>query len=226
MLWHSVFTSFHWFLTHWQTNFRGSILSNQCPNHLKSCARFVEYTSRKIFRAVTLIWFQGENDENDHPLCVRCFVHKESCSAWQTPMPTNTQSLRLQWLPCVRPLAAPSPINRYPWPPPLPPLQSRRDLLSLSFFPCVSWLFIGGWLAEGWRRCLWGWCVGPRRRVMVLQIPDFVISSKIHILSLVAPKIVKLVLLPSLWNYLSVRSIGWHVLVEKFFCRNSYLKLV
>jgi hypothetical protein len=40
--------------------------------------------------------------------------------------------------------------------------------------------------------------VGPRRRVMVLQIPDFVISSKIHILGLVAPKIVKLVLLPSL----------------------------
>jgi hypothetical protein len=40
--------------------------------------------------------------------------------------------------------------------------------------------------------------VGPRRRVMVLQIPDFVISSKIHILSLVAPKIVKLVLLASL----------------------------
>jgi hypothetical protein len=40
--------------------------------------------------------------------------------------------------------------------------------------------------------------VGPRRRVMVLQISDFVISSKIHILSLVAPKIVKLVLLASL----------------------------
>jgi hypothetical protein len=40
--------------------------------------------------------------------------------------------------------------------------------------------------------------VGPRRRVMVLQIPDFVISSKTHILSSVASKIVKLVLLASL----------------------------
>jgi hypothetical protein len=40
--------------------------------------------------------------------------------------------------------------------------------------------------------------VGPRRRVMVLQILDSIISSKIHILSLVAPKIVKLVLLPFL----------------------------
>jgi hypothetical protein len=70
--------------------------------------------------------------------------------------------------------------------------------------------------------CLWR--VGPRPRVMVLQIPDFVISSKIHILSLKAPKIMKLVLLPSLWNVLSVRSICWYVLVEKFFCINSSLK--
>jgi hypothetical protein len=77
---------------------------------------------------------------------------------------------------------------------------------------------------RGWRRCLWGWRVGPRRRVMVLQILDSIISSKIHILSLVAPKIVKLVLLPFLWNYLSVRSIGWHVLVDTFFSRNPYLK--
>jgi hypothetical protein len=70
--------------------------------------------------------------------------------------------------------------------------------------------------------CLWR--VGPRPRVMVLQIPDFVISSKIYILSLRAPKIVKLVLLPSLWNVLSVKSICWYVLVEKFFCINSSLK--
>jgi len=40
--------------------------------------------------------------------------------------------------------------------------------------------------------------VWAQGRVRVFQIPDFVISSKIHILSLVAPKIVKLVLLPSL----------------------------
>ncbi|PWZ14859.1 hypothetical protein Zm00014a_008502, partial [Zea mays] len=36
-------------------------LSNQCPNHLKSCTRFVECTSRKIFCAATKIRFQVEN---------------------------------------------------------------------------------------------------------------------------------------------------------------------
>ena len=143
-------------------------------------------------------------------------------------MPTNTQSLRLPWLPCVRPLAAPSPINGYPWPPPLPPPLPPPPAAqgsSLPFFlPCVLWLFLGCWLAEGWRRCLWGWRVGPRRRVMLLQNPDFVLSYKIHIMSLVVPKSTKSVLLPSLWNSLSIRSIGWYVLVEKLFCRNSYLK--
>jgi hypothetical protein len=138
---------------------------------------------------VTLIRFQGENDENGRPLCVRCFVHKKNCSAWQPPMPTNTQSLRLPWLPCVRPLAAPSPINGYPWPPPLPPPPAAQGSSLPFFLPCVLCLFLGCWLAEGWRRCLRGWRVGPRRRVMVLQISDFVISSKNHILSLVALKV-------------------------------------
>ena len=52
------------------------------------------------------------------------------------------------------------------------------------------------------------WRVGPRPRVMLLQIPDFVLSSKIHIFSLVAPKITKPILLSSLWNSLYIRSIG------------------
>jgi hypothetical protein len=68
------------------------------------------------------------------------------------------------------------------------------------------------------------WRVGPRPRVMVLQIPDFVISSKIHISSFRASKIMKLVLLASLWNALTIGSICWYGLVENFFCRNSYLK--
>jgi hypothetical protein len=81
--------------------------------------------------------------------------------------------------------------------------------------------------------CSWGWrwlpvpmTSGPEARCEYTKSQIFVLCSKIHILSLVALKSVKLVLLPSLWNSLSIRSICWHVLVEKFFCRNSYLKLV
>jgi hypothetical protein len=66
------------------------------------------------------------------------------------------------------------------------------------------------------------WVPGQVHLVSNLQI--FVLCSKINISNLIAPKIVKFVLLASLGNALTVRSIGWHVLVEKFFCRNSHLK--
>jgi hypothetical protein len=77
-----------------------------------------------------------------------------------------------------------------------------------------------------WRKktflCLWQ--VSPGRMWVCWKLQIFVLCSKIHISSFRAPKIVKFVLLSSLWNSLSIRSIGWHVLVEKVFCRNSYLK--
>ena len=55
----------------------------------------------------------------------------------------------------------------------------------------------------------------------VHKLQIFVLCSKIHISSFGAPKIVKLVLLASLWNALTIGSICWYVLVEKFFCTNS-----
>jgi hypothetical protein len=77
------------------------------------------------------------------------------------------------------------------------PFRPHRDLPSLSFFPA----FCGCSLAVGWLKVEEGVCeadVWAQDRVRVFQIPDFVITSKIYILSLVAPKITKLVLLPSL----------------------------
>jgi hypothetical protein len=68
------------------------------------------------------------------------------------------------------------------------------------------------------------WRVGPRQGKGVSKFQIFAISSQIHISSFRAPKIVKPVLLASLWNALTLGSICWYVLVEKFFCRNSYLK--
>jgi hypothetical protein len=65
------------------------------------------------------------------------------------------------------------------------------------------------------------WQVGPRTDVSVLEIQIYVLCSKNHISSFRAPKITKFVLLAFLWNALTIGSIGWHVLVEKFFCRNS-----
>jgi hypothetical protein len=68
------------------------------------------------------------------------------------------------------------------------------------------------------------WQVGPGRMWVCWKFQIYVLCSKNHILSLITPKIVKFILLASLWNGLTIGSIGWHVLVEKFFCRNSYLK--
>jgi hypothetical protein len=68
------------------------------------------------------------------------------------------------------------------------------------------------------------WQVGPGRMWLYSKFQIFVLCSKIHISSFRASKIVKLVLLASLWNALTSGSIYWYVLVEKFFCRNSYSK--
>jgi hypothetical protein len=68
------------------------------------------------------------------------------------------------------------------------------------------------------------WIRGHRYKCSKFQI--FALSLKIHILSLSTSKIVKLILLPSLWNVWSVRSINWNVLVEILGCRNSCLKRV
>ena len=70
----------------------------------------------------------------------------------------------------------------------------------------------------------WVYDKWARGEMWVYKLQIFVLCSKIHISSFRAPKIVKLVLLASLWNALTMGSICWYVLVEKFFCRNSYLK--
>jgi hypothetical protein len=70
--------------------------------------------------------------------------------------------------------------------------------------------------------CLWQ--VGPGQMWVCWKFQSFVLCSKIHISSFRAPKIVKFVLFASLWNALTSGSIYWYVLVEKFFCRNSYSK--
>ena len=79
--------------------------------------------------------------------------------------------------------------------------------------PC-TWVW-----GKRWSMCLWQ--VGPGQ-MHVSRVVDFVLfSQKNHISSFRAPKTTKFVLLASLWNSLTIGSIGWHVLVEKFFCRNS-----
>jgi hypothetical protein len=65
---------------------------------------------------------------------------------------------------------------------------------------------------------------GPKARCEYTKLQIFVLCSKIHISSFRAPKIIKFVLLASLLNALTIGSIVWHVLVEKFFCINSSLK--
>jgi hypothetical protein len=65
---------------------------------------------------------------------------------------------------------------------------------------------------------------GSEARCEYIKLQIYVLCSKIHISSFKAPKIVKFVLLASLWNSLTIESISWHVLVEKLFCRNLYLK--
>jgi hypothetical protein len=88
MLWHSVFASFHWFLGHWQTNFRGSIT---CPNHLKFCTRFVECTSRKISSTVTKVRFQAQTAKNGQSksLYHQLQLADVTRALQQPPMPTN-----------------------------------------------------------------------------------------------------------------------------------------
>jgi hypothetical protein len=132
-------------------------------------------------------------------------------------------------------LLEPTP-SSYPWPRPRPTTFSRARLLpkcsaapwpnSSSRFPAVTFefhfLFPVRWLklkVEDDSLSLWQ--VGPGTDVSVLKISDLCIVLKKHILSLVTPKIVKFILLASLWNTLTIGSIGRHVLVEKFFCRNS-----
>jgi hypothetical protein len=57
--------------------------------------------------------------------------------------------------------------------------------------------------------------------VSTQKLQIFTLPSNIHISSFRAPKIVKFVLLASILNALTIGSIGWHILVEKFFCINS-----
>jgi hypothetical protein len=79
--------------------------------------------------------------------------------------------------------------------------------------------------AQDRRRLIPLWHVGPKHIcILYTKFQIFAISSQIHISSSRAPKISNIFLLPSLWHSLSIRSICWHVLVKKFFCRNSYLK--
>jgi hypothetical protein len=101
------------------------------------------------------------------------------------------------------------------WPSPLPAPPSPAP----SLLPCVDEM------AGGWRRppCAYDeWAQGHRYECTKLQIS--VLCSKIHISSFRAPKIVKFILLAFLCNSLTIGSISWHVLVEKFFCINSSLK--
>ena len=86
--------------------------------------------------------------------------------------------------------------------------------------PCCCVMAGGG----GRRIPPWDYDRWAQGEIWVHKLQIFVLCSKIHISSFRAPKIVKLVLLASLWNALTIGSISWQVLVEKFFCRNSYLK--
>jgi hypothetical protein len=66
---------------------------------------------------------------------------------------------------------------------------------------------------------------GPKAR-FEYKLQIFVLCSKIHISSFRASKIVKLVLLASLLNALTIGSICWYVLVEKFSVEIRISKLV
>jgi hypothetical protein len=103
------------------------------------------------------------------------------------------------------------------------PIHGRLPSLHLPARPLLCSLAWRRWLEEE-DDSLSQWQVGPRRDMSTQKFQIFALPSNSHISSFRAPKITKLVLLPSLWNYLSVRSIRWHVLVEKVFYRNSYLK--
>jgi hypothetical protein len=82
---------------------------------------------------------------------------------------------------------------------------------------CVRW-------SVRWRKKMTPWANdkwAQGRMWVCWKFQIYVLCSKNHISSFRAPKITKFVLLASLWNSLTIGSIGWHVLVEKFFCRNS-----
>jgi hypothetical protein len=62
--------------------------------------------------------------------------------------------------------------------------------------------------------CLWR--AGPHGIPFVHKVADFALPSNIHISSFRAPKNMKIVLLASLWNSLTIGYICGYVLVEKF----------
>jgi hypothetical protein len=132
----------------------------------------------------------------------------------------------------------PSPFSSTPFSYPQPPSSRARPrqgrsrcspqapvepLLPLGqpWQPLCCYVMAGG---GGRKRPPWDYDRWAQGEIWVHKLQIFVLCSKIHISSFRAPKIVKLVLLASLWNDLTIGSICLYVLVEKFFCRNSYLK--
>jgi hypothetical protein len=107
--------------------------------------------------------------------------------------------------------------------PPCSPQAPAEPLLPLEqpWQPLCCYVMAGG---GGRRRPPWDYDRWAQGEIWVHKLQIFVLCSKIHISSFRAPKIVKLVLLTSLWNALTIGSICWYGLVKKFFCRNSYLK--
>jgi hypothetical protein len=101
-----------------------------------------------------------------------------------------------------------------------PSIDEPATQAAPSFF---LWLSVVHVMAGG-RRPPWVYDRWAQGEIWVNKLQIFVLCSKIHISSFRAPKIMKLVLLASLWNALTIGSTCWYGLVEKFFCRNSYLK--
>jgi hypothetical protein len=228
MLWHSVFTSFHWFLTHWQTNFRGSITLKPVPESPQALYKICRvYMKEDIFYSDQGPIPKGKRQKwppnvdifpsataHCHLTCpALCSINGSPPSPFShTPLPS---------LLCSAEQGAPS-SSRWRPPPDIaisPPCTSQSGPFSAPLR--------GG---DGWRlkkTSPESMTSGPKamgKNAQKLQI--FALSANIHISSFRAPKIVKFVLLASLWNALTIGSICWYVLVEKFFCRNSYLKLV
>jgi hypothetical protein len=203
----------------------GLYLSNQCPNHLQWCTRFVECTSRKIFCAATRVWFQKENAKNGRPMST--FFH--------LPLFTATWHVQIfALLMAAHPLPSPThhslPFSVRLSRELLLPLHGALSLLSPSLAQVA--------LSHGCsappqqlpavhvkkKSPLETMTGGPKARCEYTKLQIFVLCSKIHISNFRAPKITKFILLPSVWNVLSVTSICWYVLVEKLFCINSSLK--
>ena len=147
---------------------------------------------------------------------------------WHLPLPSSSAHTaadhgappcELGFLPWrLSPSAASSSLPlRFPWlrAPPWTPSSLAMEPPSFQLLPVVH---VQGKVEEG---ALSQWRVGPRQGKGVSKFQIFALPSNIHISSFIASKIMKFVLLASLWNALTSGSICWHVLVEKFFCRNS-----